>query len=126
MKSTFRNKYFSKLNLFPSSWEYVTCNNLFQYMNILCWRSLMTLLYLEWQFSPWWLLRSICARFPEQLLKGLASWGNPGKYSLIGHFLRDAFGGMYCLFWCAVLQCDARLPIHTLNYWTVQSVVPVS
>ena len=26
--------------------------------------------------------------------------------------------------WSTVLQCNARLPIHTLNYWTVQSVVP--
>ena len=25
----------------------------------------------------------------------------------------------------SVLQCGARLPIHTIHYWTVQSVVPV-
>ena len=29
-----------------------------------------------------------------------------------------------CQFWSIVLQSDARLPIHTLNYCTVQSVVP--
>ena len=27
-------------------------------------------------------------------------------------------------FWSIVLQSGARLPIHTLNYWTEQSVVP--
>ena len=27
-------------------------------------------------------------------------------------------------FWGTVLQSGARLPIHTFNYWTVQSVVP--
>ena len=40
--------------------------------------------------------------------------------------LRDASGVLYCPFWSTVLQCGARLPIHTLNYWTVQSVVPRS
>ena len=30
-----------------------------------------------------------------------------------------------CSFWSTVLQCGALLPIHTLNYWTVQSM-PVS
>ena len=29
----------------------------------------------------------------------------------------------FCQFWTTVLQSGARLPIHTLNYWTVQSVV---
>ena len=29
-----------------------------------------------------------------------------------------------CQFWSIVLQSGARLPIHTLNYWTEQSVVP--
>ena len=30
----------------------------------------------------------------------------------------------FVLPWSSFLQCGARLPIHTLNYWTVQSVVP--
>ena len=45
---------------------------------------------------------------------------------MIDHFLRDASGFFSCPFWSTVLQCGARLPIHTLNYWTVQSVVPGS
>ena len=68
---------------------------------------------------------SIFTRFPEQLLKDLVSWRSPGKYSMIDHFLGDAFGFFSCQFWSTVLQCGALLPIHTLNYWTVQSVVPV-
>ena len=43
--------------------------------------------------------------------------------SLIGRFLLDAFGALSCKFWGIVLQSGARLPIHTLNYWTEQSVV---
>ena len=35
------------------------------------------------------------------------------------------FGALSCQFWSTVLQCGGRLPIHTLNYWTVKSVVPV-
>ena len=52
---------------------------------------------------------------------------------MIDHFLGDAFGAlskksrsslvMSCQFWNTVLQCVALLPIHTLNYWTVQSLV---
>ena len=38
-------------------------------------------------------------------------------------FLGDAFGVLSCQFWNIVLQSGARLPIHTLNYWTEQSVV---
>ena len=37
---------------------------------------------------------------------------------------RDAFGVLSCQFWSIVLLSGARLPIHTLNYWTEQSVVP--
>ena len=37
----------------------------------------------------------------------------------------DAFGVLSYLFWSTVLKCGARLPIQTLNYWTVWSVVPV-
>ena len=90
------------------------------------WRSLMTLLYWEWNLIPTWLLRSIFARFQEQFLKDMVYWGRSGDCSLIVRFLRYAFGILHCQFWSTVLQCRARLPIHTLNYWTVQSVVPVS
>ena len=31
------------------------------------------------------------------------------------HFLRDASGVLSCPFWSTVLQCGARLPIHTLH-----------
>ena len=48
---------------------------------------------------------------------------NPGACSMIYRFLGDAFGVLSCLFWSIVLQSGARLPIHTLNYWTEQSVV---
>ena len=32
--------------------------------------------------------------------------------------LGDAFGVLSCPFWSTVLQCGARLPIHTFNQWT--------
>ena len=68
---------------------------------------------------PKWLLRSIFALFPEQLLNGLVSRGSPGKYSMIYCFLGDALGVLFCRFWSTVLPFGARLPIHTLDYWTV-------
>ena len=37
--------------------------------------------------------------------------------------LERCFWGFACHFRSTVLECGARLPIHTLNYWTVQSVV---
>ena len=43
---------------------------------------------------------------------------------MIDRFLGDAFGVLSCQFWSIVLQSGARLPIYTLNYWTMQSVVP--
>ena len=43
---------------------------------------------------------------------------------MIDHFSGDAFKVLSCQFWSPVLQAGARLPLHTLNYWTVQSVVP--
>ena len=55
--------------------------------------------------------------------KDLVSSGSHGECSIIDHFLRDAFWVLSCPCWSTVLQCGARLPIHTLNYWTVQSVV---
>ena len=39
-------------------------------------------------------------------------------------FFGDAFGVLSCQCWSIVLQSGARLPIHTLKYWTEQSVVP--
>ena len=60
-------------------------------LNWINWRSLMTLLYWEWHLIPWWPLRSIFARFPEQLLKDLVSWGSPGGCFLIDRFLEDDF-----------------------------------
>ena len=38
---------------------------------------------------------------------------------MIGWSSGDAFGGLSCPIWSAVLQCGARLLIHTLNYGTV-------
>ena len=67
---------------------------------------------------------NIFAQFSEQLLKCLVSCGSAGKYSTIDCFLGDAFGVLSCPFWSTVLQCGARLPIPSLNYCTVQSVVP--
>ena len=40
--------------------------------------------------------------------------------------LESCFWGLSCQFWSTVLQCGPRLPIHTLNYWTVQYVMPGS
>ena len=73
----------------------------------------------------WWPLRSIFAEFLDQLLKDLVSWGSPDKCSMINHFLGDALRVLSCPFWSTVLQSGAWLPIHTLNCWTVQAVVPV-
>ena len=41
---------------------------------------------------------------------------------MIDCFLGGAFGVWLCPFWSTVQQCGARLPIHTLNYWTMQVV----
>ena len=43
---------------------------------------------------------------------------------MIDRFLEDAFGVLSCPVWNIALQSGARLPIHYLNYWTEQSVVP--
>ena len=40
-------------------------------------------------------------------------------YSMIDCFLEDALGVLFCPFWSTVLPFGARLPIHTLDYWTV-------
>ena len=47
-----------------------------------------------------------------------------GECSMIDRFLGGAFGVLSCQFWSTVLQSVALLPIHTLNYQTVPSVVP--
>ena len=52
------------------------------------------------------------------------AFGSPDKHSMIYRFLGDVFGVFSCPFWSTVPQCGARLPIHTLNCWTM-SVVPV-
>ena len=49
---------------------------------------------------------------------------SPGECFMIEPFLGDAFGVLSRQFWSIVLQSGAQLPIHTLNYWTEQSVVP--
>ena len=65
-------------------------------------------------------LRSV-ARAASQRLGIL---GSSGECSTIDHFLGDAFCFFSCHYLSIVLQSGARLPIHTLNYWTEQSVVP--
>ena len=41
---------------------------------------------------------------------------------MIDCFLGDALWVLSCPFWSTVLRCGARLPIHTLNYWTASGV----
>ena len=43
---------------------------------------------------------------------------------MIDRFLMDVLGVLSCPFWSTVLQFGAQLPLHTVNCWTVQSVVP--
>ena len=74
--------------------------------------SLMTLRCWEWHLIPRWLLRSIFARFPEQLLKGLISWESSDEYLMIDYSLRDAFGVLFCPFWGAHLKY-----IGSCNQW---------
>ena len=64
-----------------------------------------------------WLLRSIFAMFPEQLLNGLVSWGSPGKYYMIDYFLGDALWVFSCPFWNTAMWSGARLPIDTFTTW---------
>ena len=56
---------------------------------------------------------------PEQLLIGYVSCGSSAEYFMIGCSCGDAFAVLSCPFLSTVLQCGARLRIHTLNYWTV-------
>ena len=82
----------------------------------LCWRSLVTLIYLEWHLISTLLLRRIFSQFPEQLLKGLVSAGCLHEFSMIDFFLEEAFSGLSSMFWSTVQQCGSWLQICTLNY----------
>ena len=86
----------------------------------------MALIYWEWMILDSKMtfekhLRSV-SRVASQRLGILRS---PGEYSMIDRFLGGAFGVLSSKFWSTVLQCGARLQIHTFNYWTVWSEVPV-
>ena len=65
-------------------------------------------------------LRSVSRAASQRLRILRKSWRVFHDRSLLGY----AFGVLSCQFWSIVLQSGARLPIHTLNYWTEQSVVP--
>ena len=67
-------------------------------------------------------LRSVSRTASQRLGILRKSWRVFDDRSLLGR----CFGVLPCPFWSAVLQCGARLPIHTLNYSTVLSVVPGS
>ena len=66
-------------------------------------------------------LRSVSRSTSRRLGISRKSWWVFHDRSLLGRCFR-----VLCPFWSTVLQCDARLSIHTLTYWTEQSVVPVS
>ena len=65
-------------------------------------------------------LRSVSRAASQRLGILRKSW----ECSMIDRFLGDAFWVLFCQFLSIFLQSGARLPIHTLNYWTEQSVVP--
>ena len=65
-------------------------------------------------------LRSVSRAASQRLGILSKSWRVFHDRALVG----DAFGVLSCQFWNIVLHSGARLPIHTLNYWTEQSVVP--
>ena len=72
---------------------------------------------------PRWLLRSIFALFPEQLLNGMVSWRSPGRYSMIDCFLGDAleFRGFVLpvLEFCSAVWCSAA----DAHLWLLDRVV---
>ena len=70
-------------------------------------------------------LRSV-SRAASQILGFLRKCWRVFHCSMIDRFFGDAFGVLSCPFWSTFLQCGARLPIHTVNNWTAQSVVPGS
>ena len=65
-------------------------------------------------------LRSVSRAASQRLSILRKSWRVFHDRSL----LVRCFRGLSCSFCNTVLQCGARLPIHTLNYLTVMSVVP--
>ena len=65
-------------------------------------------------------LRSVSRAASQRLGILRKSWLVFHDRALLGR----CFRGLSCQFWSIVLQSGARLPIHTLNYWTEQSVVP--
>ena len=65
-------------------------------------------------------LRSVSRAASQRLCVLSKSWRVFHDRSL----LVRCFRGLSCQFWSIVLQSGALLPIHTLNYWTEQSVVP--
>ena len=74
------------------------------------------LIYWKWHLIRRWLLRSIFARFSEPLLKGLVSWGSPGKHFMIDRFLGDALGVLSCPYleygsavWCSAVDTHLKL-----------------
>ena len=65
-------------------------------------------------------LRSVSRAASQRLGILRKSWRVFCERSLLGRY----FGFLSYQFWSTILQSGARLPIHTLNYWSVQSVVP--
>ena len=59
-------------------------------------------------------LRSVSRAASQRLGILRKSW-----HSMIDCFLGDALEVLFCPFWSTVLPFGARLPIHTLDYWTV-------
>ena len=64
-------------------------------------------------------LRSVTREASQRLGILRKSWRMFHDGSLLGR----CFGVLSCLLWSTILQCGAWLPIHTLNYRTVQSVM---
>ena len=65
-------------------------------------------------------LRSVSRAASQRLGILRKSWRVIHDRVLLGR----CFQGFVLPFWSIVLLSGARLPIHTLNYWTEQSVVP--
>ena len=65
-------------------------------------------------------LRSVSRAASRRLAVLRKSWRVFRDRALLGRCFRVLSHG----FWSIVLQSGARLPIHTLNYWKEQSVVP--
>ena len=74
----------------------------------------MTFIFWETFDSKMTFEKHICSvsRAASQRLGILRS---PGEYSMLYCFLGNAFGVLSCPFWRTVLQCGARLQIHTLK-----------